>query len=136
MRQALAHPVSELLATAVIVLVLWFGGTLILDGDSSISASSFIYYLTILYSVINPLKELSKASYNIPRGLASMERVDEILNADNPITDVEIYDDPYDVRYYDDPDDFADEWAEEFGDGDYDDGYDDAYEYWEDHYAY
>ena len=87
MRQALAHPVSELLGTAVIVLVLWFGGTLILDGNSSISASSFIYYLTILYSVINPLKELSKASYNIPRGLASMERVDEILNADNPITD-------------------------------------------------
>ena len=89
MRQALAHPVSELLGTAVIVIVLWFGGTLILDGDSTISASAFIYYLTMLYSVINPLKELSKASYSIPRGLASVERVDEILNAENPITDGE-----------------------------------------------
>ena len=89
MRQALAHPVSELLGTAVIVIVLWFGGTLILEGGSTISASEFIYYLTILYSVINPLKELSRASYNIPRGLASMERVDEILNAENPITDGE-----------------------------------------------
>ena len=92
MRQALAHPVSELLGTCVIVIVLWFGGTLILNQDSSgssIDASTFIYYLTILYSVINPLKELSKASYNIPRGLASMERVDAILNADNPITDGE-----------------------------------------------
>ena len=89
MRQALAHPVSEFLGTGVIVIVLWFGGTLILDDDSAatISASEFIYYLTILYSVINPLKELSKASYNIPRGLASMERVDEILSAENPITD-------------------------------------------------
>lgn len=92
MRQALAHPVSELLGTCVIVIVLWFGGTLILNQDSSgssIDASTFIYYLTILYSVINPLKELSKASYNIPRGLASMERVDAILNANNPITDGE-----------------------------------------------
>ena len=87
MRQASAHPVSEFLGTCVIVIVLWFGGTLILDGDSTISASAFIYYLTMLYSVINPLKELSKASYNIPRGLASMERVDEILGAENPITD-------------------------------------------------
>jgi ATP-binding cassette subfamily B protein/subfamily B ATP-binding cassette protein MsbA len=89
MRQASAHPVSEFLGTCVIVIVLWFGGTLILDGDSTISASAFIYYLTMLYSVINPLKELSKASYNIPRGLASMERVDEILGAENPITDGE-----------------------------------------------
>ena len=89
MRQALAHPVSEFLGTCVIVIVLWFGGTLILNDGSSIDAATFIYYLTILYSVINPLKELSKASYNIPRGLASMERVDAILNADNPITDGE-----------------------------------------------
>ena len=71
----------------LIVIVLWFGGTLILGENSPISAASFIYYLTILYSVINPLKDLSKASYNIPRGLASMERVDAILNAENPITD-------------------------------------------------
>jgi ATP-binding cassette subfamily B protein/subfamily B ATP-binding cassette protein MsbA len=68
---------------------LWFGGTLILGHSSPISAPSFIYYLTILYSIINPLKELSKASYNIPRGLASMERIDAILNAENPIADGE-----------------------------------------------
>ena len=89
MRQALAHPVSEFLGTAVIVIVLWFGGTLILGENSPISAAEFIYYLTILYSIINPLKELSKASYNIPRGLASMERIDAILSAENPIVDGE-----------------------------------------------
>lgn len=89
MRQALAHPVSEFLGTAVIVIVLWFGGTLILGENSPISAAAFIYYLTILYSIINPLKELSKASYNILRGLASMERIDAILNAENPIVDGE-----------------------------------------------
>ena len=88
-RQASAHPVSETLGTALIVIVLWFGGTLILGENSPIDAASFIYYLTILYSVINPLKDLSKASYNIPRGLASMERIDAILNAENPITDGE-----------------------------------------------
>lgn len=88
-RQASAHPVSETLGTVLIVIVLWFGGTLILGDKSPISAASFIYYLTILYSVINPLKDLSKASYNIPRGLASMERIDAILNEDNPITDGE-----------------------------------------------
>lgn len=87
MRQALAHPVSEFLGTCIIVIVLWFGGTLILNENSMISAPSFIYYLTMLYSIINPLKELSKASYSIPRGLASMERVDAILKAENPITD-------------------------------------------------
>jgi ATP-binding cassette subfamily B protein/subfamily B ATP-binding cassette protein MsbA len=86
-RQASAHPVSEFLGTALIVIVLWFGGTLILGNNSPISAASFIYYLTILYSIINPLKDLSKASYNIPRGLASMERIDAILNAENPIAD-------------------------------------------------
>ncbi len=87
MRQAMAHPVSEFLGTCVIVIVLWFGGTLILGDSSPISASAFIYYLTILYSIINPLKEFSKASYSIPRGLASMERIDKILNSENPITD-------------------------------------------------
>ena len=87
MRQALAHPVSEFLGTCVIVIVLWFGGTLILGENSPISAAAFIYYLTILYSIIYPLKDLSKASYNIPRGLASMERIDAILNAENPIAD-------------------------------------------------
>lgn len=86
-RQAAAHPMSEFLGTCVIVIVLWFGGTLILGDNSPISAASFIYYLTILYSIINPLKDFSKASYNIPRGLASMERIDAILDAENPITD-------------------------------------------------
>ena len=87
MRQVLAHPVSEFLGTCVIVIVLWFGGMLILGDSSPISAAEFIYYLTILYSIINPLKDFSKASYNIPRGLASMERIDAILNAENPISD-------------------------------------------------
>lgn len=84
-RQALAHPMSEFLGTCVIVIVLWFGGTLILSNSSTIDAPSFIYYLVILYSVINPLKEFSKAGYNIPKGLASMERIDKILFAENPI---------------------------------------------------
>ena len=84
-RQALAHPMSEFLGTCVIVIVLWFGGTLILSNSATIDAPSFIYYLVILYSVINPLKEFSKAGYNIPKGLASMERIDKILFAENPI---------------------------------------------------
>ena len=82
-RQQMAHPMSEFLGTVLIVIVLWFGGTLILNNDSTITAPSFIYYLTILYSLINPLKEFSKASYNIPKGLASMERIDKILLAEN-----------------------------------------------------
>lgn len=89
MRQAMAHPVSEFLGTGVIVIVLWFGGTLILGDNSPISAPAFIYYLTILYSIINPLKDFSKASYNIPRGLASMERIDKILDSENPIVEKE-----------------------------------------------
>lgn len=87
MRQAMAHPVSEFLGTCVIVIVLWFGGTLILGNNSPISAPAFIYYMTILYSIINPLKEFSKASYSIPRGLASVERIDKILKTVNPIVD-------------------------------------------------
>ena len=99
MRQALAHPMSEFLGTCVIVIVLWFGGTLILNENNSlISAPAFIYYLTMLYSIINPLKELSKASYCIPRGLASMERVDAILKAENPIVDGEKGVEPTDVK--------------------------------------
>lgn len=82
-RQQLAHPMSEFLGTILIVIVLWFGGTLILNNSSNITAPSFIFYLVILYSVINPLKEFSRASYNIPKGLASMERVDRILLAEN-----------------------------------------------------
>lgn len=86
-RQQLAHPMSEFLGTILIVIVLWFGGTLILKNESTIDAPSFIYYLVILYSLVNPLKEFSKASYNIPKGLASMERVDKILMAENPLTE-------------------------------------------------
>ena len=86
-RQALAHPMSELLGTIAIAIILWFGGSLILCGASSMNAASFIYYMVIFYSIINPAKDLSKAAYAIQKGLASMERVDKILNAHNPITD-------------------------------------------------
>lgn len=81
-RQQLAHPMSEFLGTVMIVIVLWFGGTLVLSANPVISGPKFIYYLVMLYSIINPLKEFSKAGYNIPKGLASMERVDKILNAE------------------------------------------------------
>lgn len=88
-RQSLAHPMSELLGTATIAVVLVFGGTLILSGTSSMNAASFIYYMVIFYSIINPAKDLSKAAYNIQKGLASMQRVDALLDAVNPITDPE-----------------------------------------------
>lgn len=88
-RQASAHPVSELLGSIMIMIVLWFGGTLILSDNAPIDASSFIYYMTILYSVLAPLKEFSRASYNIPKGLASMERVDKIMNAVNDIREID-----------------------------------------------
>ena len=86
-RQALAHPMSEFLGTAAIALVLWFGGSLILSGRTTMDAAAFIYYMVIFYSIINPAKDLSKAAYSIQKGLASMERVDKILNAENPISD-------------------------------------------------
>lgn len=86
-RQALAHPMSEFLGTAAIAIILWFGGTLILSGTSSMNAASFIYYMVIFYSIINPAKDLSKAMYAIQKGLASMVRVDKILNTPNPIAD-------------------------------------------------
>ncbi len=86
-RQSLAHPMSEFLGTITIAIVLWFGGTLIISGSSTITAPEFIYYLVIFYSIINPAKELSKAMYTIQKGLASMERVDKILSAVNPIAD-------------------------------------------------
>ena len=88
-RQASAHPVSELLGTAMIMIVLWFGGTLILKDSSPIDAPTFIFFLVILYSVLQPLKDLSKAGYAIPKGIASIERVDTILNAVNDLTEVE-----------------------------------------------
>ena len=86
-RQQMAHPMSEFLGTVMIVIVLWFGGILVLSGDSMLSGPTFIYYLVMLYSIINPLKEFSKAGYNIPKGLASMERIDKILNAENDIVE-------------------------------------------------
>ena len=79
---------SELLGTILIVIVLWFGGSLILSANSTIDAPKFIFYMVILYSVINPLKDFSKAGYNIPKGLASMERVDKILKAENKIKEI------------------------------------------------
>ena len=88
MRQALAHPVSEFMGTALIVVVLWYGGTLILNSaNAPIDGPTFIYYLTILYSVINPIKDFSKAGYAVPKGLASVERIDKILLAENNIKD-------------------------------------------------
>lgn len=86
-RQSLAHPMSEFLGTAAIAGVLWFGGTIILSGYSGMNAAAFIYYMVIFYSIINPAKDLSKAAYSIQKGLASMQRVDVILNASNPIAD-------------------------------------------------
>lgn len=88
-RYELAHPMSEFLGTATIAIVLWFGGSLILSGDSSITAASFIYYMVIFYSIINPAKDLSKATYSIQKGLASMDRIDKILKAENPIKNPE-----------------------------------------------
>ncbi len=86
-RQALAHPMSEFLGTVSIAIILWFGGSLILGGRTSLEAPAFIYYMVIFYSIINPAKDLSKAMYSIQKGLASMERVDKILNTRNPIGD-------------------------------------------------
>ena len=106
-RQALAHPVSEFLGTIMIMFVLWFGGTLILSEASPIDAATFIFYMVILYSVLNPLKEFARAGYNIPKGLASMERVDKILKAENNIKekpdaeDISSFDDKIEFRHVD-----------------------------------
>jgi subfamily B ATP-binding cassette protein MsbA len=86
-RQQLAHPMSEFLGTIMIVIVLWFGGVLVLNGNT-ISGPTFIYYMVILYSILQPLKDFSRAGYNIPKGLASMERVDKILQAENNIAEL------------------------------------------------
>lgn len=88
-RQSLAHPMSEFLGTFTIAIVLWFGGTLILSGNTTINAPAFIYFLVIFYSMINPAKNISRAMYAVQKGLASLERVDKILQASNPITDPE-----------------------------------------------
>ncbi|MBR4572780.1 MAG: ABC transporter ATP-binding protein [Prevotella sp.] len=90
MRQSSAHPMSEFLGTIIIVVVLLFGGWLILSGSSLVDASTFIFYMVILYSVINPLKEFMKATYQIPLGLASMDRIDFILKAENPIKELPV----------------------------------------------
>lgn len=89
LRQNAAHPMSEFLGTVIIVIVLWFGGFLILNESNLIDAPTFIFFMVILYSVINPLKDLSKATYQIPVGLASMDRIDFILKAENPIKEPE-----------------------------------------------
>ncbi len=86
-RQYLAHPMSEFLGTVTIAIVLWFGGSLILSGNGIIDAATFIYYLTIFYSIINPAKEFSRSAYTIQKGLASMDRIDKILHAENNIKD-------------------------------------------------
>ncbi len=86
-RQALAHPMSEFLGTIAVIVVLWFGGTLILSGTSTIDAASFIFYMTIFYSIINPAKDLSKTGYAVSKGMAALARIDKILDAENPIQD-------------------------------------------------
>ena len=98
-RQSLAHPVSEFLGTVMITLVLCFGGILILRQDSPIDAPTFIFFLVMLYSIINPLKELTKAGYGIPKGLASMERINKILDAKNDIVEIE---EPVQFKKFDD----------------------------------
>lgn len=98
-RQASAHPVSEFLGTIMIMIVLWFGGTLILSGNDAFDAPTFIFYMVILYSVLQPIKDLSRASYCIPRGLASMERVDRILKAENNIKEI---DNPFKIKAFED----------------------------------
>ncbi|MDE5813180.1 MAG: ATP-binding cassette domain-containing protein, partial [Muribaculaceae bacterium] len=86
-RQALAHPMSEFLGTIAVMVVLWFGGTLILSGNSSIDGATFIFYMTIFYSIINPAKDLSKTGYAVSKGMAALARIDKILDAENPIQD-------------------------------------------------
>jgi ABC-type multidrug transport system fused ATPase/permease subunit len=86
-RYILAHPISEFLGTAIITLIMWYGGTLIINGTGSITAPSFIYYLLIFYSIINPAKDISKATYTVQKGMASLDRVDDILKAPNTIID-------------------------------------------------
>ncbi len=89
LRQSLAHPVSEFLGTVMIMIVLWFGGNLILRGGSMVDAPIFIYFMVMLYSIISPIKDISKAAYSIPKGMASMERINKILDAENGIVEAE-----------------------------------------------
>ena len=113
-RQALAHPMSEFLGTVMIIIVLWFGGILVLN-QHVLDGSTFVYYLVILYSIINPLKEFSRASYNIPKGMASMERVDKILMAESNICEkehpVHISDFQHQIEFRDVSFKYADKWV-------------------------
>ena len=113
-RQALAHPMSEFLGTVMIIIVLWFGGILVLN-QHVLDGSTFVYYLVILYSIINPLKEFSRASYNIPKGMASMERVDKILMAESNIREkehpVHISDFQHQIEFRDVSFKYADKWV-------------------------
>ena len=113
-RQSMAHPMSEFLGTVMIVIVLWFGGILVLN-QQVLDGSTFVYYLVILYSIINPLKEFSRASYNIPKGLASMERVDKILMAENNIHEpehpVHMADFQHQIEFRDVSFKYADKWV-------------------------
>ncbi|MBP3833619.1 MAG: ABC transporter ATP-binding protein [Bacteroidaceae bacterium] len=113
-RQSMAHPMSEFLGTVMIVIVLWFGGILVLN-QQVLDGSTFVYYLVILYSIINPLKEFSRASYNIPKGLASMERVDKILMAENNIREpehpVHICDFKHQIEFRNVSFKYADKWV-------------------------
>ena len=113
-RQALAHPMSEFLGTVMIIIVLWFGGILVLN-QHVLDGSTFVYYLVILYSIINPLKEFSRASYNIPKGMASMERVDKILMAKNNIYEAEhpvhISDFQHQIEFRDVSFKYSDKWV-------------------------
>lgn len=86
-RWSLAHPMSEFLGTIAVAIVLWFGGAIIISGETSIDAPGFIYYMVIFYSIINPAKELTKTGYTLRKGMAALQRIDKILNADNPIKD-------------------------------------------------
>ena len=89
-RWSLAHPMSEFLGTIAVSIVLWFGGAIIISGETSIDAPGFIYYMVIFYSLINPAKELTKVGYTLRKGMAALQRIDKILDADNPIKDPEI----------------------------------------------
>lgn len=104
-RQALAHPMSEFLGTVLIMIVLWFGGTLILGEKATFDAPTFLFYMVMLYSIINPLKEVSKASYSIPKGMASMERINKILETESTVKET---DKPVEIKEFSDKIEFED----------------------------
>lgn len=107
MRYFLAHPISEFLGTTVIAILLWYGGHLILNGQEGISAPEFIYYLIIFYSIIQPFKDLSRAGYSVQKGMASLDRIDTILNAENNIREME---DPITISAFNNEIEFKNVW--------------------------